>query len=315
MLRQLLLLSALSPVAARASPRAAVLRGSVTATDVADAITELGRGARPHSAGGCRRRFCAPALERAALPSTWAIATPPSATLATLTGVKEAAPLAALAKNCARATAGSLVVEDTARGLWIRLQDDADRALLPLLSEVAANARAAIERDLGVVMPRPLRIDLVRDHFSLSALSGLPLQAAETTGTVAVARWGRVNMISPRAAPGGFPWEDTLAHEITHLADSRGRRATAPVGSRKGLPEAGDRLATALRSLRRRAACGRRGEERPPHGAIRRRGQARSVDRHAPECGRRLHRFLGGVELRRILDSRERPRRSPSSVP
>src|SRR4029078_6974684 len=69
------------------------------------------------------------------------------ATLAPLTGVKDAAPLAELARNCARATAGSLVVEDTARGLWIRLQDAEDRALVPVLSDVAVHARAAIERD------------------------------------------------------------------------------------------------------------------------------------------------------------------------
>src|SRR5438045_6735833 len=117
-----------------------------------------------------------------------------AATLRSLGGVKNAAPLAELAKNCARATAGSLVVEDASRGVWARLQDSEDRVLVPLLSEVATRARDAIQRDLGIVLPRPLRIDLVRDLFSLSAVSGLPLQAAETTGTVAVARWGRVNM-------------------------------------------------------------------------------------------------------------------------
>jgi hypothetical protein len=126
-------------------------------------------------------------------------------------------------------------VEDAARGLWIRLQDAEDRALVPVLSDVAVRARAAIERDLGVAMPRPLRIDLVRDLFSLSAVSGLPLKAAETTGTVAVARWGRVNMISPRAAFGGFPWEDTLAHEITHLALTRATRDAAPLWLQEGV--------------------------------------------------------------------------------
>src|SRR5581483_9484926 len=52
---------------------------------------------------------------------------------------------------------------------------------------------------------------------------------------VAVARWGRVNMISPRAAPGGFPWEDTMAHEITHLAITRATRDTAPLWLQEGL--------------------------------------------------------------------------------
>jgi hypothetical protein len=81
----------------------------------------------------------------------------------------------------------------------------------------------------------PLRIDLVRDLFSLSAVSGLPVAAAETTGTVAVARWGRVTMITPRATSLGYPWEDTLAHEITHLALSRATRDNAPLWLQEGI--------------------------------------------------------------------------------
>lgn len=215
--------------------RLSAARPNVSANDVADAITELDVAHARSLLASADVDSAALALERARLSIYMGDCDTAGATLATLTGVKDAAPLAALARNCARATAGSLVIEDAARGLWIRLQDDADRVLVPLLSEVAADARAAIERDLGVVMPRPLRIDLVRDHFSLSALSGLPLQAAETTGTVAVARWGRVNMISPRAASGGFPWEDTLAHEITHLAITRATRDMAPLWLQEGL--------------------------------------------------------------------------------
>ena len=147
----------------------------------------------------------------------------------------ETAGLLSLSKSCARATAGSAVVEDRERGVWLRLQDEGDRALAPLIFSVVWQARAAVERDLGVELPRPLRIDLVRDLFSLSALTGLPLSAAETTGTVAVARWGRVTIISPRATPLGYPWEDTLAHEITHLALSRATRDKAPLWLQEGI--------------------------------------------------------------------------------
>ncbi|HEX6271891.1 MAG TPA: hypothetical protein VFZ53_02570, partial [Polyangiaceae bacterium] len=119
----------------------------------------------------------------------------------TLGESREGAPLRALAESCARATAAGFVVEDRPRGIVLRLQDDADRALAPFLFDVAAKSRDALERDLGKDLPRPLRIDLVRDLFSLSAVSGLPLKAAETTGTLAVARWGRVIMLSPRAVP------------------------------------------------------------------------------------------------------------------
>jgi hypothetical protein len=143
--------------------------------------------------------------------------------------------LAELSKSCARATAGAVIVEDAQHGVWLRLQDEADRALAPFIIDVAVRARQGIGQDLGVTLPRPLRIDLVRDLFSLSAVSGLPLNAAETTGTVAVARWGRVTMLSPRATPLGYHWEDTLAHEITHLALSRATRDRAPLWLQEGI--------------------------------------------------------------------------------
>lgn len=143
--------------------------------------------------------------------------------------------MSAVAKTCAGATAGAVVAEDNARGIWIRLQDPADRVLVPYLVTVAAQARDALARDLGINLPRPLRIDLVRDLFSLSAVSGLPLSAAETTGTVGVARWGKIILVSPRATPFGYPWEDTLAHELTHLVLTRASRDRAPLWLQEGV--------------------------------------------------------------------------------
>jgi hypothetical protein len=150
------------------------------------------------------------------------------------------ASMADLALRCSRATAASLIVEDKERGVWLRIQDARDEALAPYIAETAAKARDAVEYDLGVVLPRPLRIDVVRDLFSLSAVSGLPVEAAETTGTVAVARWGRVTLLSPQAARHGYPWEDTLAHEIVHLALSRGTRDHAPLWLQEGVAKRGE---------------------------------------------------------------------------
>jgi hypothetical protein len=95
--------------------------------------------------------------------------------------------------------------------------------------------RENLTKDLGVELPLPLWIDLVRDQFTLAAMTGLPLQAAQTTGTVAVAKWGRVTMLSPRAMENGYPWLDTLAHELTHLALSRGTRDKAPLWLQEGV--------------------------------------------------------------------------------
>ncbi|MBN1612351.1 MAG: hypothetical protein JW940_37315 [Polyangiaceae bacterium] len=165
----------------------------------------------------------------------------------------EAAELGELARGCAGATASALVVEDRDHGVWLRFQDERDQVLAPLLVDVATRARDALERDLAVALPRPLRIDLVRDQYSLAMVSGLPLQAAQTTGTVAVARWGRVIMVSPRATRSGFPWQDTLAHEMTHLAISRATRDHAPLWLQEGIAKREETAWRAPRPLDDRA--------------------------------------------------------------
>jgi len=148
---------------------------------------------------------------------------------------EEGAALGDIARGSARGMAATLEVRDDDRGVLIRLQDDDDRALVPILADVAVKVRATLVKDLGVELPRPLRIDLVRDQFTLAAMTGLPEKAAATTGTVAVAKWGRVTMISPRATTHGYPWLDTLAHEMTHLALSRGTRDRAPLWLQEGV--------------------------------------------------------------------------------
>lgn len=141
--------------------------------------------------------------------------------------------MADIARGCARGTAGTLVIEDKEKGVWIRLQDDEDRALVPYLIDVAVRARDTLAKDLGVRLPSPVRIELVRDQFTLCAMTGLPEEAARTTGTVAIAKWGRVTMLSPRTD--GYGWMDTLAHEMSHLALTAGTGDKAPLWLQEGI--------------------------------------------------------------------------------
>ncbi len=152
-----------------------------------------------------------------------------------------------MAESCARVVSGAKIITDEPRGIWVRAQDDADANWVHLLVDVAARARDITGAKLGVSLPRPLRIELVMDHASLSALTGLPLEAAETTGTVAVARWGRVTMLSPRSFAKGYPWQDTLAHEITHLLVTAATRDNSPLWLQEALAK---RFETTWRSPR-----------------------------------------------------------------
>ncbi len=143
--------------------------------------------------------------------------------------------LADIAHGCQRVTASLAVDRDEARAVEVRWQDENDRALAPIVIETIARAREALTRDLGVDWPRPTRVVVVRDLLSLSAMTGLPYESAQTTGTVAVAKWGRVTLLSPRASHHGYPWRDTLAHELTHLAVTRATRDRAPLWLQEGV--------------------------------------------------------------------------------
>ena len=143
--------------------------------------------------------------------------------------------LADIARGCARATAATIVDRDDAKALEIRYQDENDRYLGPLITETVVAARDALTRDLGVTWPKPTRITIVRDLLTLSVMTGLPYEAATTTGTVAVAKWGRVTLLSPRASHHGYAWRDTIAHELTHLAVTRATADRAPLWLQEGM--------------------------------------------------------------------------------
>src|SRR5579872_304971 len=104
-----------------------------------------------------------------------------------------------------------------------------------MLFESVDRSRAMLEKDLGVTWPRPTRVVVVRDLLSLAAMTGLPYASAKTTGTVAVAKWGRVTLLSPRAAKHSYAWRDTITHELTHLAVTRLTADRAPLWLQEGV--------------------------------------------------------------------------------
>ena len=231
-------LLAATAVAAEAPPTYHPLSGDlVRAARARDSILELDLPAGKQALEGADAADAALSVERARLmlfsgDYDGAVALLRRSDLA---ATEEGAELGYISLGSARGMAATVTVRDDVRGVEVRLQDDDDRALVPMLADVAVQVQKTLMKDLGVELPKPLRIDLVRDQFTLAAMTGLPLEAARTTGTVAVAKWGRVTMVSPRATQHGYPWLDTLAHEMTHLALSRGTRDKAPLWLQEGV--------------------------------------------------------------------------------
>ena len=65
--------------------------------------------------------------------------------------------------------------------------------------------------------------------------SGIPEEAVRTTGVIALSKWNRLLITSPRATAGGYGWMDTSAHEYIHLVVSWRTKDKAPVWLQEGL--------------------------------------------------------------------------------
>jgi tetratricopeptide (TPR) repeat protein len=117
----------------------------------------------------------------------------------------------------------------------VRYADGPDAVLVPYALDALARADKAIQRHLGIRLPNPVRLEIYPSARVLSRVSSLTLEHIETTGTVALCKWNRLMVTTPRSLLYGYPWLDTINHELVHLALTRGSRNRAPVWFHEGL--------------------------------------------------------------------------------
>lgn len=117
----------------------------------------------------------------------------------------------------------------------IRHAPGPDAAIAGLAGEVLDAAWEAVGGDLGLRPADAIRVELVGAPSDLAKLSPLTEADIETTGTIALSKYNKLMIVSPRATIFGYPWMDTLAHEYTHLIVSRLSHDTVPVWLQEGL--------------------------------------------------------------------------------
>ena len=113
--------------------------------------------------------------------------------------------------------------------------DSPDGILLGYAAEALESQIAALHEDLGWRFEGPLRVEFLPDTAALSRFTGLDVQAIETSSTIAVAKWNKLMVTSPRAALRGYDWRTTVCHELTHLALAQLSRNRAPLWLQEGL--------------------------------------------------------------------------------
>lgn len=117
----------------------------------------------------------------------------------------------------------------------VRYADGPDAVLVPYALETLERADRAIQRHLNIRLPSPIRLEIYPSARTLARVSSLTLEHIETTGTVALCKWNRLMVTTPRSLLYGYPWLDTINHELVHLALTRESKNRAPVWFHEGL--------------------------------------------------------------------------------
>ena len=117
-----------------------------------------------------------------------------------------------------------------------------ERVLVQDAAQAIALARERIAPRLGGDVPGPVRVEIYPDTDSFTTCSGLPVEAVRTTGVVAVQKWNRILISSPRALGKGYGWRDTLVHEWVHYVVSFNSRDQTPIWLQEGLAKSTEML-------------------------------------------------------------------------
>ena len=117
----------------------------------------------------------------------------------------------------------------------IRHDPGIDRVLVEDALQTMQAARTVFDTKLGGGPEHEVVLDIFPTARRFMQARGIPEQAVRTTGVIALSKWNRLLITSPRATAGGYAWMDTSAHEYIHLVVSWRTKDKAPVWLQEGL--------------------------------------------------------------------------------
>jgi len=110
-----------------------------------------------------------------------------------------------------------------------------DEVLVPYVLDALEAQRRALEEDLGWAPPGKVTIEFLNDTRELARLSTLTEEEIKTSGTIALCKFNKLMVVSPKALVKGYDWLDTAAHEYTHYVVTARTRNNTPIWLHEGL--------------------------------------------------------------------------------
>ncbi|TNF30250.1 MAG: tetratricopeptide repeat protein [Deltaproteobacteria bacterium] len=111
----------------------------------------------------------------------------------------------------------------------------ADAVLVPYAEATMAKAWKSLTKIFDYVPERPVRIEFYPTVDVLGHVSPLTVAEIRTSGTIALCKYNRLMVTSPRDLVYGYDWLDTLSHEFIHLLITKKSKNQVPIWLHEGL--------------------------------------------------------------------------------
>lgn len=135
----------------------------------------------------------------------------------------------------ATAEASRGMVALTGQGVSVRTAPGMELILAEEALETLSASRTSYDRLFGGGPQHDIVLDIFPTATRFISASGLPPESVRTTGVIALSKWTRLLLTSPRALARGYAWKDTVAHEYIHLVVAYRTQNRAPVWLQEGL--------------------------------------------------------------------------------
>ncbi len=140
-----------------------------------------------------------------------------------------------LAATTEQATRDFTSVTSSAGHFVVRFAPGIDEVIAELAGDVLEQAYTKVGADFDFYPNDPVRIEILSAPAELAKVSTLTEADIENTGTIALCKYGKLMVVSPRATYFGYPWMDTLVHEYVHYVVSSVSQDRVPVWLQEGL--------------------------------------------------------------------------------
>jgi tetratricopeptide (TPR) repeat protein len=110
-----------------------------------------------------------------------------------------------------------------------------DGILIPYALETLEKSYARIGELFGWRPTSRVILEIYPSASTLAAVSTLTEEEIKNSGTIALCKWNRLMVTSPRGVTFGYAWRDTIAHELTHLIIGGASANTVPIWLHEGL--------------------------------------------------------------------------------